>query len=431
MKTTELLACTAIALTIALPGLVSAKTTTVAHAAALKQPLAKVTALAAATSSKVVLPATIASPAASGNNLGITVHGGSATISAGTITTSPALVAVAAPTPVIPVVTTQTGLIDNTGAGTGSYTQTTIKNGNTTIIDTLDTFKSGKSTLNTAIDTATKNANGSTTYNNENISGTGQTTDTIETLTKNANGTYSIAGTVSSGGQTEIFSGVRTITASGNTTAETLTNAAGAKETLNFTTVLSGDATASLETGTGFNGKVVNSATLLTTNTAPANAGARVASDSYSGPFTYTQTSSQAGSAKVLVNDRSYANGAATVTTEIIQSSGAITTYTEAASNITSSGAQSSNTHFYDYTLTSPGAWNISGNYAFQNGPYGTLKGTEVATNYGYNTNINYTNQKNQVETESQQKLVVGDASLYIDSGTSYVGTPYGSITLN
>ena len=159
---------------------------------------------------------------------------------------------------------TQTGLIDTTKNGVGTYKVTKVKDCNGIVITKTSTFANGNTVTTT--DDIIKNANGSKTMDITTNWGNGKTVNTDETITANG----SITGTITqANGKVDQVTGTKDKTSYGTDTVLMLTNAKGQTENINSESLKSSDAVANVVTGTGFNGQAINNASLQTTNTAP------------------------------------------------------------------------------------------------------------------------------------------------------------------
>jgi hypothetical protein len=346
------------------------------------------------------------------------------------IIAAPNLAAAKSPTHVAHTIDrTKSGQIDTTKNGMGTYTTTVTGTKNDKIVTTTYDFD-GKTHTTTSNDVTTVNANGSLTHDDTITLGNGKTVNRDMTLTNTGTtGDYTVTGTVTqANGKVDIVSGSKDATIYGTNTALTYTNSADKTKTVDDEMLKSGDAIANVVTGTGFKGQTISYASLRITG-APQTTDA--VDTTVDGQGSMTVSSNTVNGTTTRTADRNFADGATNQYTTATTVNGNGTTTVDGSTSYVSANGQASSSSFAE-TETSNGnnGYNIAGTFSQSNGYGGTLAGNNSHTNYGNVTDTTYAASNGAIKTAQTQQLVIGNAVLNVNTGTTFTGTPNNSVGL-
>jgi hypothetical protein len=263
-----------------------------------------------------------------------------------------------------------------------------------------------------------------------NAKGKTSTVDTTVTATGTA-GDYDVTSTITnSKGVVNTLTGTRDTVATnyGKDTTVSMTNSAGASESLNVEKLKTGDASATVVTGTGFKGQAVDFASLRTKNGVSSGNDVDTTVD---GQGSYTASKNVNGDMTTYDSSRSFTDGAKTAsTTTVTQNGNGTSTYDSANSYTSSGGTTSTSSSIETYTPNSNGDM-IQGSFNQSTGGYyGSVNGSYTNANYGHDTNLTYTNQDGATRMANTQTLQIGGATLNVNTGTNFAGAPNNSVGL-
>ena len=321
---------------------------------------------------------------------------------------------------------TTTGAIDTTANGQGTYTTTVTGTAKDKLVVTTDKFANGNTyTYDTTYITR---ANGNIVVNQIADAPNGKVTATDDVYVKTATaGDYTVKGVeIQANGQVDKISGTKDTTSYGTATDLTLSSG-GKKETVDTESLTASDARASVTTGTNFNGGTISGASLSTTNTAPTTNAVTTTVD---GAGTYAYSKASNNGQTTVVDNRTFGNGATQNFSSDASTSGNQTTHNVSSSYVSSTGASSSSSASETYTNNGNGTASIAGTFSQSNGHDGTVTGTDTKTSYGSNTQLTYTDQNGAQKTAGTEQLVVGDAVLNVNTGTTFTGQSTSSAGL-
>ena len=287
---------------------------------------------------------------------------------------------------------TQSGLIDTTKNGQGTYTVTKTRNCSSTTVTKTEDFANG--TTITSTNVITKDPNGAKTMDITTNYGNGKVTNMDETVSSKGaiTGTYTQAN-----GKVDAVSGEKEKTSYGYVTDLTLTNAKGQTESIDTELLKSSDASAWVVSGTSFNGKAINGAGLQTTNTAPNT---NTVDTTVNGRGTYATYESNG----TIYTGRTFENNASLAASNTITNNpNGTTSYDRVNDSVSPTGVQSSSNVQTTYSSNGNGSDNITGTFTQSNGHNGTVAGSDSVTNYGYSNNLTYTDQNGLTKIQPNQ----------------------------
>jgi len=278
----------------------------------------------------------------------------------------------------------------------------------------------------TDTDLITKNASTGVTTDDHTTTTTtktgSRTTTNDDTYTPEANGVVGIVEVVTNAqGQTATYTGWETTstTSYGSKTDETLTNPAGQRETFTIERFTTGDATATEEFGTNFQGHAFTSATLKTYNGVAKTNTVDSSVDGH-GKYTFSETKPITG--LVVVNvDKTFKDGTVVKSTKTIATDGAGNTDVNQISYQKSAdGKMSSSTTDLNYTSTGKGSETISGTFSQSNGHWGSAVGTVTKTKVSSTTDMTETDQNGVQKPIKSVVLTIGGARFAVNMDTTF-----------